>query len=128
MRGKITISRYSNSDETDPIHITIEEVDSSIQFVDVSMTLEDFAQALTGLGFVDCGLTFRALDKIGKIREHKVEPIYIGDRYNFTEEESKELIKPFEVDGWIGRDEDLRNSHNQTKDRKHRNVVFVRWV
>lgn len=128
MKGKITISRYLNSDNESPIHINVQENDSLIEFVDISMTLEDFARALTGSGYIDCGLTFRGLDKIGKVREHKVEPIYTGEQYNFTKEQAKALIEPFEIDGWIGDEKDLQNFHNQTKDGKHRNVVFVRWV
>lgn len=128
MRGKITISRYSNSNDAEPIHISIQENDSLVEFVNISMTLEDFAMALTGLGHTDCGLEFRGLDKIGKVREHKIERVYVGDEYQFTNERAKELMKAFEVDEWEGSAYDLRNSHNQTKDGKHRNVLFVRWV
>lgn len=130
MNGKITLSRYANSrDEECPIHIKMEDEKSGAQFLDISMSLENFALMLTNLGFIDCQFELRGLDVVGKQREHKIVnvPLPKGMFLPSTAEAS-ELIKPFETDGWIGRVDDVTNHHNRSYDNNSVKVSFVRWV
>jgi len=126
MKGKITISRQSsNFDDPTPIHIGIEDVNSCIEFLEVSMSLEDFATAITGQGRIDCNIETRGLDKIGSKREHKTIIIDAG-KYQVEKDDAIKLVAPFEDDGWIARVEDLQNPHNLGKGGYR--VLFERWV
>lgn len=126
MNGKITISRYSsNYDMERPVRIRIEDGNSGINFIEIALTLEDFANAVTGMGYVECQFEVRGLDKIGKRREVKTEVVKTKS-YNVSKEEKLDLLKPFEVDGWIGSLDDLGNYHNRKDDGY--SVGFVRWV
>jgi hypothetical protein len=62
MEGKITISRDSN----DRIGIQIHDEASGIRFVEFKMSLEAFAQAITGLARVSGELQLRGLENVGK--------------------------------------------------------------
>ena len=80
MKGKITISRVSSSDRDDYVWISVVDEKSGEHFVEVEMGLLEFANALTGYGFVDCEFVLRGTDKVGMIRETKTELIEIGRR------------------------------------------------
>jgi len=129
-KGNITLSRYdSNYEDTHPIHLKVEDKDSSTQFIDISMTLKDFAFLITGMGFMDCEFEVRGLDRLGKKRENKTEyvPVPKGT-FLPTKEEAKELIKAFEIDGWIGSIDDATNHHNRSRGSDTVLVGFVRWI
>lgn len=62
--GTISISRNSN----DLINIRIKDDPSRTEFIDVEMSMEDFAHAITGLSGVAVEGEVRGLDRIGKER------------------------------------------------------------
>jgi len=130
MDGKITLSRYnSNYEDKEPIHIKLEDESSGVQFIDISMTLENFALMLTNLGYIDCEFQLRGLDNVGKQREHKVEYIPMPKGFWMpTKEDAITLIKPFEVDGWMGSVDDVLNHHNHDKKEGCVRVGFIRWT
>lgn len=104
MDGKITISKTTDNRNNKQIRITIEDDASSINFVEGRMSLENFMEALTGLGFVDIDFEVRGLENIGKTREHKTVEIALGDNVGYGEERYTIAIqkaKELEVDGWV---------------------------
>jgi len=68
MKGGITVSRLSNKGDT-WIEISIEDNTSGICFVEFSMSLDDFARAVTGCGGVPGDMFVRGLENVGKKRE-----------------------------------------------------------
>jgi hypothetical protein len=129
MKGKITITRTQNNRE-DPriIHIQIEDGSSSARIIDLVMTPEDFGNAITGLVMQECEYQLTNADKVGKVREVKTEIVPVPvDWFIRGSGAPPALLKPYEVDGWLGRAEDLTNSHNRTGNGGYR-VVFVRYV
>ena len=129
-KGNITLSRYdSNYEDTHPIHLKVEDKDSGTQFIDIGMTLKDFAFLITGMGYIDCQFELRGLDVVGKKREHKKESVSLPPgMFLPTKEQAKELIKPFEVDGWIGSIDDATNHHNRSRVSDNVLVSFVRFI
>jgi len=68
LKGKLTIAKQ-HSHDGNTIEISIEDEEAAIEFVEASLTLEQFAQAITGLGRVECDAEVRGLDKVGKRME-----------------------------------------------------------
>jgi hypothetical protein len=60
--AQVTISRQSNNE----VHITLVDSASRIEFVDVKLSLEEFANAITGLSYIECEADVRRLDVVGK--------------------------------------------------------------
>lgn len=126
--AKVTISKLIGGDNN-KIRIEIEDELSGATFVSVDLSLEAFAQAITGLSIVSGEMKVRNLDLIGKRREMKKE-IVPTDNYNPSYEDVLELAKPFEVDGWKA------NMYKGAKittttDKKGNTLLsisFVRWV
>ena len=130
MNGKITISRIqSNQEDYLPISIEIEDDDAGIKFLKIKMSLNNFANAITGMGYTDCKIELNGLEKVGKRREikHEIVPIPENKRFRKKSElELAEFLKPFEIDGWEGSQYDLNNSKNLVPNGCK--VLFVRWV
>ena len=130
MKGKITLGRYaSNYEDINPIRFQLEDDKSGVLFLDVKMTLKDFALMITGLGYIDCEFELKNSELVGKTREHKTENIVVRDAWDITEEEKLEALKPFEVDGWIGSKYDISNHNNIVKGLSNTyKVGFTRYV
>lgn len=131
--GRISIAKLTSNTEPNYMLIQIEDESSGIEFVEVKLSLENFAQAITGLGHVPCKFKTRGLEKIGLIREHKVEEVYINFHTHPTQKASaKSAITNFETDGWKGWIEDAFNHHNfvreHAKDIDVYRINFDRWV
>lgn len=75
-------------------------------------------------------------ENLGKKREVKREqislPKEIPSLYNKPKKEqltlARQIIHPYEIDGWQGRDIDLLNHHNFNSKTKKYEVVFIRYV
>ena len=100
------------------------------------MNLSDFADAVTGQGYMDCELDFpEPVDFciLGKNMEtkrvnlpYKEEPKdYYGDVFKVW---YLELVKLHEVDGWVADAEKEFNSHQQNFVKKTYQVIFRRWL
>lgn len=63
-KGSVTISRNSN----DEVNLRIHDGASGIEFVDIQLTLENYAMLITGLSRVEATGEVRGLDKVGKTR------------------------------------------------------------
>ena len=131
--GNLTISRPSYSDGTKVIRITVEDELSGIEFLTVEVGLEQFAEALTGLGAMDCQLEVYP-DQIGKRAERKAEwvPMEITFLLDGAAREAahRVALAPFEVDGWraIGGRLGNRHYHSKRDGQDGYTVSFVRYV
>jgi len=65
--GKITITRGRHSE--DEVSITIRDVDSRRDFLNIKMRLADFSRALLNEARIPCSLETRDMDKVGKIKK-----------------------------------------------------------
>jgi hypothetical protein len=97
IKAKITISKNSN----DEIHIRVKDSASNIEFVDVGMSLADFAAAITGLAMVDAVADVRGLDNVGK-RKIIEQRTAIAPRMGYDRNDMKSwLNKDCQEEGWI---------------------------
>jgi citrate lyase gamma subunit len=97
MKAKVTISRSSD----DMVRIRFEDQASGIEFAIVSMSVEAFGYAITGLSEQDAALEVRGLEHVGKTRvteRRQIEcPLNAYDR----SELSKWLMDHAKEDGWF---------------------------
>ncbi len=149
--GKLTISRIQSYGEEQPIRISVRDENSGTEFIEISVTYEDFASALTGLAMRPCTIRYlRGLDKVGKFHEMKKEVITLPEfvHRNIMElNRSKnrtdnadafallaDYLDEYEVDGWraSGAMRDVTNSHNYQRNTKTDTVncpvVFRRYL
>jgi hypothetical protein len=78
-----------------------------------------------------CKLEIRGLENLGKKREHKEENVYFPTKYSRDNPEAVAAMKEFEVDGWIGRGDDLTNHHRWVRGEDGKagaRVTFTRYV
>lgn len=100
LNGRITISRViSNQEISDTINIKFIDENSGSHFMEVTMTPETLALALTGLGHLPCNIELRGLDVLGKTRDMKYEKVIVHSAHA-SYEEIMEAAKELEVDGW----------------------------
>lgn len=124
MKGKISIFRSHGGGHDDRIHISITEENSRVEFFDGFMSCEEFGKVVTGLSHQPIEFEFRP-EKVGMIAENKFELVPKPKDYR-NKEEAKELLKPFEVDGWKGHIDDMFNIHCRAGDKQR--VRFFRHV
>lgn len=94
---KITISKNSN----DEIHIRVKDTVSNIEFVDIAMSLADFAASITGLAMIDTATDVRGLEHVGK---HKVveQRTVVAPRMGYDRNDMKKwLNENCQEEGWI---------------------------
>lgn len=127
--GEISIGRGSDH----MIHIQIEDSikDSGTRIVDLYLTPEQWGNAISGLGCTPCDATLYPCDYIGMRRESKTEkiPLPSSGRGHFDEakaEEIREALAPYEVDGWMGEDDNATNWHNVKNG--HVTIHFTRYA
>jgi hypothetical protein len=130
--GRITIARLQGYGEG-IIKIEIEDGESSLRIMEVSLGLANFTEVLTGKASVSCELDYNNDPAIGKARQNKTELVLIPEGMSpspSNKESRYELLTPYEVNGWKGRKEDLDNFHNRVskKGKEYYRVVFVRYV
>ena len=134
--GSISIMRISGGPLTLPVRIMIKDEVSGVNFCEVNLTLESFANALTSLSQTPCELDLR-FDFVGQKAENKEEFVpavavpeseLIGVPWRDREAiKARYALEPFEVDGWIARDGDYGNHHRGNVEKGYR-VVFFRHV
>lgn len=125
-KGKaIKFLRYSNMSD-DIVAIEIEDYKSGCRFVELLFTIEQFGKFMAMSTDVDCDVVFYPDCPIGKVREVKEEIIECEYLCTKDDHKKKELLKPFEVDGWTGHEDDLGNHHRRTKEGYK--VTFHRYV
>jgi len=136
-KGQLTISQVYCNNREDYIRIQIEDELSGIVFLEVGIDFTSFAKCITSSRSMPIEFGLRNMDRVGKKLEIKHEEILLSNKYILSNEEEELvkiaaiLVKPYEVDGWIGRSQDMRNYHNiikNTKDGTVYKVSFCRWV
>lgn len=130
LKGRLTISRYSSNQPLPrPVHIELKDALSGCTFAEVEVSLEDFANAVLGLGQVPCELEVCLKAPLGKVVE--VKTVILSAPYDVEkgkqEEYAAALLAPHEVDGWEGRVSDVFNHHNRLAVDKV-SVSFRRYV
>lgn len=126
--AQVTITRQTDMKGQHVAAIRIEEVLSGCILVDVTMSMENFAEGLFSVGNRPAKLTFfnGAVERLGKKSESKTVqvPCKLG------EVPVTKALAALEVDGWIVQEEDY-NHHNCTSDGKggfSYRVTLHRWV
>jgi hypothetical protein len=133
LKGKISIGRLYGGGEPEVIVQIIDDA-TRVHFVEGRLSLLEFAQVITGQGEVPIELEVRGLDLLGKRREHKTAFVPFDSKYIPDETKRQKAIdkalKPFEIDGWKARREDMENHHRYERDRgvDGYRVNFVRFV
>ena len=96
-KGGISITR----DSRNMINIRLRDKISRTEFVDVQMTLEDFASAVTGLSEVDIVGDVRGLDRVGKVRVLESRQIvYPGAIYDDRGKQESYITDNYQEEGW----------------------------
>lgn len=132
MKGNIRLSRVtSNQEPYNYASITIEDEISGIEFLKIDMCFEELGKFVAGTTG-EMNFQTRGINNIGKTRETKRETIPIPENFfgQFTDIEAKELIKSYEVDGWVGSTYDLNNQRKTVKEngKTGRLVSFTRYI
>jgi len=63
-KARLTISRYQG--DGGGIHIRVKDEEAGIEFLDLEVSLEEFANALTGMGMVPANMEVRGIENVGK--------------------------------------------------------------
>lgn len=96
-KGNISITRDSNN----MINIRLRDKASRTEFVDVQMTLEDFASAVTGLAELNVVGTVRGLEQVGKVRVlESRQTIYPGNSYDDRAKQESYIVENCQEEGW----------------------------
>ena len=96
MKAQVTISRRNNN----KVYISIEDANSHIEFVEVELTLTDYAMIITGLSSVGGEVTYRGLDCVGKTRVTEPRRVKSGVYGCGKEEHRKWLEENCQEEGW----------------------------
>jgi hypothetical protein len=123
----LEISRTSGGRDDRPISVRISDDTSGCRILEASFKLADFMEILTGLGGVTGEGEFYANAPIGCTPEHKQEVVSRPKGYKANSEEDDRILKPFEVDGWKARRDDLHNHHHWVGTEKV-SVSFDRFI
>ena len=129
MKGNISIHRYqSNEEPHHGVHIELKDESSGVRVVDIDLTIEQFGNAVSGLGYTDCLFELGFVSYVGKVREHKIEKIIRWFGYGeIRNEDLEKVLKDYEIDGWKANRADFKNHHRYNDDHTI-SVSFVRYV
>ncbi|HSH25594.1 MAG TPA: hypothetical protein VLA13_08665 [Massilibacterium sp.] len=114
--AKVTISSFQRFSTKGGVHISVKDVESSTQVLELEMSFDEFARAVTGQGYCHAEAEWR-VSKLGLRREHKVETGVTEDN-----------LHEFEIDGWVARQSDLRNHHRYNAKDETYSVTFERFI
>lgn len=124
LKGTLNISRGRDKNNKNYVHLELIDKRSRTHFLQVYIGMEEMMAALTNLVEQPCEFTLLP-ELVGKKCEHKTELIFCRP-WGMSDEEKLELLRPYEIDGWVGRKEDLKNYHNCSD--KGIRVTFVRHI
>lgn len=101
---QITISRPHGGGK-DVVNIALYDPNAAVQFIDLEMSLANFAEALLGLGHVDCDVELRGAERVGKIRETRpLEFTFEHDRNSGARDardKAKDICQQYADEGWF---------------------------
>ena len=112
------------------IELRIEDQESRTLIFQAQMSMEQWGKLVTAHSQVDDVPAVLTPDLVGMKLEVKTEkvPLPVVDSYERDVRRAayKEAIRPFEVDGWVGRVDDTLNHHKISKGVA--SVAFRRYV
>lgn len=131
LEAKITISSVRGS-KIEFISISVKDVSSGLSIIEINMTHEELGKALTGLAACPCLIKYvNTSDNVGKKVETKNEIVQGIDNRVYDKEEFKKMFKeivlPYEVDGWKADVENSFNHHRRNGDGGY-SVTFRRYI
>jgi hypothetical protein len=137
--GRISISRYSsNKAPFHGIQIDVQDDTSAQMVLRMDISIEEFGNAITGLGYRPCECELPAnFERIGKKLEVKtieVDITEIKDSWNMSSDEWQEALtivtNSHVKDGWQPSLDDRPNFHRRTQKngRTMYRVDFFRYV
>lgn len=101
MDGKITFTKKYGYEDDSKINIQVRDLKSRSVFIEVSMNMDNFADAITGRGEVECSFKTNNLENVGKRKETKRISVKMpGKRYCHTQDEREELALEHTPKGW----------------------------
>jgi hypothetical protein len=77
LKGNITMSRPQRNDDVRRVVIGLKDQKSGIRFVEVSIDLENFTEALMGLAEVEVDFEVKGLEHIGKVKETEAATVIV---------------------------------------------------
>lgn len=130
LNAKISIGMtHGGINEDAPIRIAIQDKASRMRILSLQMTKEDFTEAALGSREVDCVVEMSDSPVIGMHLQHKEERIPLSkvpSAYGNRHKAAAEAVRPFEVDGWRGCEDDYCNPHRHVSGTAR--VEFTRWI
>jgi hypothetical protein len=110
----------------------VRDATSRVQALVFEILPENLMLALTGFAHQPCDAVWH-VSQLGRKHESKimVVPFPRGTesfRNDMRLELAREAVKPFEVDGWVARVDDLLNHHNNERGSCNYRVAFFRFV
>jgi hypothetical protein len=127
-KASLTISRASSTTGPDTIYFQVTDEVSRSVILQLEMSPEQFALALTGLAVRPASAEW-CVENLGKRREVKEEVVPFSGYSNSSDEEKARALAPFEINGWCARRSDLGNHHRiDAANPAGYRVVFTRFV
>lgn len=131
MKGRIQINGDRQGSQ-----ISIDDDSSGVRVIEINLGLEDFAYALMGHGYITCEYTgnFENADLFGSEVAVKSEEVpfdmHVMNSKAKDEAAITAALKPFEVDGWVARRDDMTNGHCRVRGsaKPLQRVVFTRFL
>ena len=110
----LVVSRSSGRDDDQEVHLQLTDEVSGCRVLEVNMSLAEWAKATfssSGSG------TMEIYDAapLGKKREVKEELVPVPEFSSGDKGWADAALKTFEVDGWVGRKDDLFNHHKRVE-------------
>jgi hypothetical protein len=131
IKGELSIVRPSCSDGKKYIRIMVGDVEARVQFLDIEIALDDFAECLTGLSLVKCDIDVRGLDKVGKRIESDELIFEMPSRVKYSERKqiAAALARKAAPDGWEASGYFYAQDSFFEKDGKsYARTLISRWV
>ena len=138
---KLTISRPNSNDGDSYIAVRIEDCTSGVEFVNLRIGLAEFAEALTGLSYMECTAEVRGLTVVGMKKEREHASILLPKRVGSDRKAIKEYLATYHDplvfgEGWIldqyigSQGSIVQNTDPDTKEEfpNVANVAYYRYV
>ncbi len=134
LKGKISISRRTSMALEDCVVIEIEDDNSGMEAIEITLSLKNYGKVITNMSYIPCNFKFNNTGIIGKTREQKTVKVLIMEGYaSATNPQiaahmvNDDTVNELFLAGWKPRYDNFRNPKKRTDDG-HVMVLFERWV
>jgi hypothetical protein len=98
---KLNFEISCGRDSSDQVNIRIQDVNSRVEFVEVNLSLDQFALMITGLSYIKCTGSVKRLEVVGKTRiTEKRSVLYTGAGFASRENMQQWLLDTQQEEGW----------------------------